>query len=126
MDIFDNIIFFLRKKYKNEFIKYFEILIFEWFFDDFFLNKKKQKKNLLYYLILIYKKQNNFAAGVRTTKTHCNHYYHESCISNWIQSGSNVCPSCRSPIVERPQASQNIGNNLSRNSAPYQARYKKN
>ena len=34
------------------------------------------------------------------TKLNCNstHYYHTSCIENWIKQGSNQCPMCREPI----------------------------
>ena len=34
------------------------------------------------------------------TKLDCsgNHFYHTSCIENWINQGSNQCPMCREPI----------------------------
>jgi hypothetical protein len=34
------------------------------------------------------------------TKLKCNdkHYYHSTCIENWITAGNNSCPMCREPI----------------------------
>jgi hypothetical protein len=52
------------------------------------------------------------------TKLNCNtrHYYHTSCIENWIKQGSNQCPMCREPIngdvqlrdVANDQAAANV------------------
>ena len=37
------------------------------------------------------------------TRLNCNprHFFHTSCIEQWIKGGNNKCPMCRKPILER-------------------------
>ena len=39
------------------------------------------------------------------TKLNCGgrHFYHTSCIENWIRQGGNQCPMCREPITNDVQ-----------------------
>ena len=42
----------------------------------------------------------SFTSDDMITKLDCsgNHYYHTSCIENWINNGGDKCPMCRQPI----------------------------
>ena len=43
----------------------------------------------------------SFKSEKKVVSTHCGHLIHNECIQKWLNTGTNTCPKCRTPIPNR-------------------------
>ena len=43
----------------------------------------------------------SFRSEKKVVSTQCGHLIHDECIQKWLNTGTNTCPKCRTPIPNR-------------------------
>ena len=43
----------------------------------------------------------SFRSEKKVVSTQCGHLTHDECIQKWLNTGTNTCPKCRTPIPNR-------------------------
>ena len=43
----------------------------------------------------------SFKSEKKVVSTQCGHLIHDECIQKWLNTGTNTCPKCRTPIPNR-------------------------
>ena len=43
----------------------------------------------------------SFKSEKKVVSTQCGHLIHNECIQKWLNTGTNTCPKCRTPIPNR-------------------------